>query len=101
MPIEDDDSAVRDATLSLPDAHGRAALLLVESLIHELCENASLSNGEAVEIVERAISVQSEQAEAADGAGAPLWQSHELLLAIAASLRIDSGGVPPQPRLVS
>lgn len=71
------------------DPHGQAALLLVESLIHGLCENATLTLDEAIEIAERAVDVQADRAEAADGAAAPLWQSHELLLAITASLRID------------
>ena len=88
------------ATLSPSDPHGRAALLLVESLIHGLCENAMLSVGQAVEITERAIDVQSDQAEAADGAGAPLWRSHALLSSIAASLRIDVEGGPTPSRVV-
>lgn len=75
-------------------------MLLVESLIHGLCENATLSNAAAIEIAERAISVQFDQAEEADGAGAPLWQSHALLSSIAASLRIDGDGTPTPPRPV-
>ena len=75
------------------DDHGRAALLLVESLIHGLCEKAVLSAAEGIEIAERALDVQAEQAEVADGAGAPMWRSHALLLAITESLRTDV--VPP------
>lgn len=30
-----------------PDAHGRAALLLAESLVHALVENATLTTAEA------------------------------------------------------
>lgn len=89
MPINKNDSATRGATPSSSDAHGQAALLLVESLIHGLCENSTLSTEEAIEITERAINVQADQAEAADGAGAPMWQSHALLSSIAASLKID------------
>ena len=78
-----------------PDAHGQAALLLVESLIHGLCEESVLSADEAVEIAERAVSVQSDHAESADGAAAPMWRSHALLSSIAASLRTDSTDIPP------
>ena len=100
MPTNDNDPAMADATLYPSDPHGHAALLLVESLIHGLCENATLSVGQAVEITERAVDVQSDQAEAADGAGAPLWRSHALLSSIAASLRADINGGPTPPRLV-
>ena len=85
----------------LADAHGHAALLLVESLIHRLCENDTLSADEAVEVAERAADVQEELAEAADGAGAPLWRSHALLSTIAASLRADSNGARTPARPVS
>ena len=98
MPTNDNDSAMQGVT-SPTDPHGHAALLLVESLIHGLCENSTISADEAVEITERAVNVQSEQAEAADGAGAPLWRSHALLSAIASSLKID--GKPTPPRLVT
>ena len=100
MPNHDNDAATPDALPPASDPHGQAALLLVESLIHGLCENATLSTDEAVEIAERAVNVQFDQAEAADGAGAPLWRSHALLSAILASLKID-GSKPTPPRLVS
>ena len=100
MPINDNDPTMRGAGAPWSDAHGHAALLLLESLIHGLCEKSTLSSGEAVEIVERAVSVQLDQAEAADGAGAPMWQSHALLLSIAASLRIDAEGATTPPRLI-
>lgn len=100
MPNKDNDTPIREVMFPSPDAYGHAALLLVESLIHGLCENETLSTAQAVEIAERAVDVQFEQAEAADGAGAPLWRSHALLSSIAASLRADDTGGPPSPRLV-
>lgn len=100
MPTNDNDPAMQGAIPLPSDPHGQAALVLVESLIHGLCENSTLSCAEAVEITERAVSVQSDFAEAADGAGAPLWRSHGLLSAIATSLRFDHGGKPTQPSLV-
>ena len=100
MPTNDNDPAMPGATPSQSDPHGQAALLLVESLIHGLCENSTLSAGAAFDIAERAVDVQSEQAEAADGAGASLWRSHALLSSISASLRSDVDGKPTPPRLV-
>lgn len=100
MSTTDDYPASQSATLSQSNAHGRAALLLVESLIHGLCEDLSLSADKAIEIAERAVDVEFDQAEAADGAGALFWQSHALLSAIAASLRADGNGGPTLPRLV-
>ncbi|TPG42577.1 hypothetical protein EAH79_01455 [Sphingomonas koreensis] len=101
MPMNDNDNASRrGATLTSSDSHGQAALLLVESLIHGLCENSTLSNAQAVEITQTAVDVQLDQAEAADGAGAPMWRSHAMLSAILASLRLDGCGLPARPRLV-
>ena len=79
------------------EAYGRAALLLVESLIHGLCEHAVIGPASAVEIVERAISVQGDQAEEADAASDAKWRSYALLSSIAASLRIDAPTAPAQP----
>lgn len=101
MPTNDNYPAMPKAVHLPSDAHGQAALLLVESLIHGLCENSTLSTDGAVEIVERAVNVQFDQAEAADGAGAPLWRSHALLSSIAASLSVDGEGDPTAPPLVS
>jgi hypothetical protein len=81
---------------SCTDPHGHAALLLVESLIHGLCSNATLSPCGAIEIAERAVEVQFDHAVATDNGGGVMWQSHALLLSIAASLRTDGqGGTPP------
>jgi hypothetical protein len=97
MPTNDNDTAAQHAS----DPHGQAALLLVESLIHGLCENNMLTTAAAIEIVERAVSVQSDLARAADGAGVPMWASHALLSSIAASLRTDDEGGSTTPRLVT
>lgn len=99
MPINDNDPTMRGATIPSCEPFGQAALLLVESLLHGLCEKGLLSNGEAIEIAERAESVQFDRAEAADGAGAPMWRSHAMLSGIAASLRTHGDGEPPSPGL--
>jgi hypothetical protein len=100
MGLHDNERSKQVSMPAGPDAHGQAALLLTESLIHGLCENATLSADQAVEIVERALDVQLERAEAADGAGAPMWRSHALLASIAASLRTDCKDARTPPRLV-
>ncbi|MES2497611.1 MAG: hypothetical protein V4618_15970 [Pseudomonadota bacterium] len=89
------DNSIRQVPmLSPPDSHGHAALLLVESLIHGLCEKSTLTVGEAIEITERAIDVQRDHAEAADETAASMWQSHRLLLSIATSLSLDVENPP-------
>jgi hypothetical protein len=42
--------------------HGRAALLLVESLIHALLEKSVISHGEAIDIIDIAADVEAELA---------------------------------------
>jgi hypothetical protein len=88
--MPDNDNSWRTATSPMPDAHGHAALLLVESLIHGLIERSVISVDDAMEIVETANSVQVDVAEAADGDGAPMWHGHTLLTAIERSLSYDS-----------
>lgn len=92
MPTHDDNPTMRGITPPVPDAHGQAALLLTESLIHGLLARSIISIDDAIEIVETADEVQVQVAEAADGAGAPMWQSHALLSAIAESLKYDVDG---------
>lgn len=84
----------------MPDAHGHAALLLVESLIHGLIERSIISVADVMDIIETADTVQVEVAKAADGHGAPMWRSHELLSAIARSLSYEADGSPTPLRPV-
>lgn len=88
MFTNDNHSQKRNKTPPNVDAHGQAALLLVESLIHGLCENETLDTTQAIDIAERAVEVQADQADAADGDAAPMWCSHQLLTAITASLKV-------------
>ena len=99
MISNDNDPSAGAAAPLVADAHGQAALLLVESLLHGLCDHAALTTAQAIEITDRAISVQSDIAEAADGGSARMWQSHALLTRIAASLRIDGDGGETLPNL--
>lgn len=70
-----------------PDAHGQAALLLVESLIHGLAERKVITVSEALDIMECALEAQ--QAIDEDGAGASRKQAAVLLASLVASLEID------------
>ena len=97
MPSNDNNPAMQGMTPQLPDPHGQAALLLVESLIHGLVERSILSTADAIDIIDSADSVQVDIAEAADGHGAPMWRAHALLTSIAVSLRHDEDGGPKTP----
>lgn len=88
MPINDNHF---DAGEPIPDAHGQAALLLVESLIHGLNEQSVLSIGEAIDVVETAIDVQADIADAADGSRPAMRKSLGLLAAISDSLKQAQG----------
>ena len=72
-----------------PDAHGQAALLLIESLIHGLIEHSVLSVEAAVEIVEVAAEVKVEVASGLGDSPETLRKSLTLLEAISSSLRPD------------
>lgn len=89
MFTNDNHSKMRIEAPPNVDPHGQAALLLVESLIHGLCENEILDAHQAIDIAERAGEVQFDQAEAADGDAASMWRSHQLLTAITDSLKVD------------
>ncbi len=73
-----------------PDAHGQAAMLLVESLIHSLISRSVISVAEAIEIVEVAAEVKLEVAAGLGDSPATMARSLALLGAISASLRHDA-----------
>lgn len=74
-----------------PDAHGQAALLLVESLIHGLIARSSLTRAEAIDIIDIAADVKIEYAEETEESREVLAKSLVLIEAIAESLRNDQG----------
>ena len=98
MSINDNEARADGLLAHASDAHGQAALVLVESLIHGLVERDVLTIENAVEIIDAAKDVQADVAEEADGAGAKLWQSHTLLTAMADSLRGDIAHPDGSPR---
>lgn len=71
------------------DAHGRAALLLTESLIHGLIKNAVLDNAEAIEIIDVAASVLRELSEEGELTPSSQPTSFTLLEAMSKSLALD------------
>jgi hypothetical protein len=77
-----------------PDAHGQAALVLVESLIHVLIERDVLTVADSMDVLETALEVQTEAAMEADGHGARMWLSTALLASMATSLRTDLQASP-------
>lgn len=94
-----------------PDAHGQAALLLVESLIHGLIARSALSVKDAIEIVQIAAEVKQDVGAAWGDSPDRLRKSIHLLSSISASLMhdvpsvenfasVDGGrhGDPPSPR---
>ena len=85
--IKDNQAALR--TEEGPDAHGQAALLLVESLIHALIAGAVITVQEAVEVVETAADVKQEIAESLGDSPDRLGQSLTLLQTISDSLKQD------------
>ena len=76
-------------SLREPDAHGQAALLLTESLLHALVANAVLSNRQAVEVIEIAAEVKFEVATAHHESRKKIDESFKLLADMQASFASD------------
>jgi hypothetical protein len=77
-----------------PDAHGQAALLLTESLIHMLVETSGLTNAQAVDVVHTAAMVKVEVAEAAGESKSRMLESLALLSRMESSFQADEPGGP-------
>lgn len=73
-----------------PDAHGQAAMLLVESLIHGLIARTVISPEEAIEIVDVAAEVKAEVAAELGDSPPTMRRSLALLEALSHSLRGDA-----------
>ena len=72
-----------------PDAHGQAALLLTESLIHSLVENNNLTNEGALDVIQTAAEVKAEVATAAGESRRRIGESLLLLSKMADSFGAD------------
>ena len=86
------DASPGDLGGTRPDAHGQAAMLLVESLLHGLIARSVLSVAEAVEIVGVAAEVKEEIAFEMGDDPPTMQKSLKLLESIRASLSIDLPG---------
>ena len=79
----------RPTAVHEPDAHGQAALLLTESLIHTLVENSTITNLEAIELIRIAAEVKVEVAMAAHESDGRMRASLALLSKMASSFGTD------------
>ncbi len=77
------------AVIVEPDAHGQAALLLTESLIHMLVETRKLTIAQAIDVVRTAALVKVEVAQAAGESRARMLESLHLLSRMENSLQAD------------
>ncbi|WP_373488095.1 hypothetical protein [Blastomonas sp.] len=72
-----------------PDAHGQAALLLAESILHALVETKVLSVDGALSVIQTTCEVKVEVAERIGESNGRMQESLELLRAIFASFEVD------------
>ena len=72
-----------------PDAHGRAALLLVESLIHGLTARGVLTVAEAVAIMELALDTQTAIVDETAAPSPSMRKATTLLTSLVQSMRVD------------
>lgn len=82
--------SVDPAMIRHPEAHGRAAMLLVESLIRGLISRSALTVGEAIDIIDGVAEVEDELRARSIEAGQQARAS--LFNPLAKSLRFDLGG---------
>ncbi|UZK70198.1 hypothetical protein OKW76_03855 [Sphingomonas sp. S1-29] len=73
-----------------PDAHGQAALLLVESMLHALVEARVFTLGTALEVIQTTCEVKMEVAQLAGESKARMLESLDLLNAIYVSFAADA-----------
>lgn len=106
MAADQSDDRSRPVVVAVePDAHGQAALLLAESILHALVDTSVLTNAEAVSVVTNASEVKREVAIAAGESAGRMQQSLDLLMRMTASFETDGAmqrpaTEPHYPRLV-
>lgn len=89
MPADSSNDNVQRPALHVADAHGQAALLLVESLVHGLIARALITVADAVEIVDVAAEVKADVGDDRGETPVQMRKSLDLLDAIGSSLRRD------------
>jgi len=75
---------------SEPDAHGQAALLLAESILHALVESKTLSLEDALSVISTTCEVKVEVAALSGESHGRMVESLQLLKAISASFDVDT-----------
>lgn len=75
---------------SEPDAHGQAALLLAESILHALVETKILTVDGALSVIETTCEVKHEVAEQTGESEGRLQESLKLLKDISATFAVDA-----------
>lgn len=75
---------------SEPDAHGQAALLLAESILHALVETKTLTVDGALSVIETTCEVKREFAEQEGESKKRMQESLNLLQVISASFAVDA-----------
>ncbi|GGB72341.1 hypothetical protein [Blastomonas aquatica] len=73
-----------------PDAHGQAALLLAESILHALVETRTLSIDAALSVIKTTCEVKREVAESTGESDGRMKESLALLQAISATFAVDA-----------
>ncbi len=74
-----------------PDAHGQAALLLAESILHALVDLKTLSNDQALSVIETTCEVKIERVAESGESDKRMQESLELLRTISASFATNAG----------
>jgi hypothetical protein len=87
MTLEENTGAV--PPMAEPDAHGQAALLFAESILHMLVERSILSVEDAVSVVQTATEVKLELATEAGESRERMQASLDLLFRISDSFAAD------------
>lgn len=90
MSDDSNDNEGRPARPVEPDAHGQAALLLAESIIHALIEHGTLTVAQAAVVVQSAAEVKVEVATLSGESRQRMEESLALLGRIKASIWIDA-----------
>jgi len=85
IPPESENAAYRCE----PDAHGQAALLLAESILHALVESKTLSLEAALSVIQTTCEVKVEVAEREGESSERMHESLGLLLAMSNSFAAD------------
>lgn len=89
LPTVNIDGFPPTAPAAEPDAHGQAALLLTESLIHSLVDKSALTVDEAIEVIMTAKEVKCQVATSNGESARRIQDSLDLLSKMAESFKSD------------